>query len=482
MAKVTNKDARVKRSRARREKKLRNFRRRRDGIGSVESCERELSSRSGLCCYMEYLDPQGLLGFISEHFEHHRKSKKGLSLGSLVTQLLGFFADGTNTALSFFDVLKDDSSRFSLLGIEQGSAASSHTMKRFLKKFQLGDMRLFESIYLELFAWRLKVEQPKVLELCLDSVVYNNDDALKRHGCSPTYKKVKGFQPLNVLWNGYTAWSRFRSGSTHGNHGTAAATAIKQVTQKARSVLPNVQIIWRLDSGFFDQELFQLCNDLNTICIITGKMYNDVKEAVGNVAESAWRHLKKKNAHWRFAEISYMPKSWKPRIARTTTIYTSLVSNEHGQGVFSFERPDQVIVSNYDPANSSHRQCIGDIEQIVRLNHSRGADELVHRATKEMSGEKFPFKKFFANAAYYHFMVLAYNTFIAFQRDVVAPVIPELLRATPNTLRRRIIDIAGRIVRTARRTVLKVFAPKGATAELHRVWRFVVKLEPTFVT
>ena len=36
--------------------------------------------------------------------------------------------------------------------------------------------------------------------LGLDSVVLDNDEALKREGVHPTYRKVKGFEPLQLSW------------------------------------------------------------------------------------------------------------------------------------------------------------------------------------------------------------------------------------------------------------------------------------------
>ena len=54
-----------------------------------------------------------------------------------------------------------------------------------------------------LFIWRLSIEQPELIKLGIDTMVLDNDDALKREGVDPTYKKVKGFQPLQMYWGRY---------------------------------------------------------------------------------------------------------------------------------------------------------------------------------------------------------------------------------------------------------------------------------------
>ena len=44
------------------------------------------------------------------------------------------------------------------------------------------------------------MSKPPVVILGLDTMVMDNDDAPKRHGVKPTYKKVLGSQPLQMTW------------------------------------------------------------------------------------------------------------------------------------------------------------------------------------------------------------------------------------------------------------------------------------------
>ena len=43
----------------------------------------------------------------------------------------------------------------------------------------------------DLFLWRLEVTKPAVIELGIDTMVMDNDEAEVRHGVQPTYKKVE---------------------------------------------------------------------------------------------------------------------------------------------------------------------------------------------------------------------------------------------------------------------------------------------------
>src|SRR5512135_1116389 len=86
----------------------------------------------------------------------------------------------------------------------------------------------------EPFVWRLKTEQPKVIELTIDSMVMNNDDAEQRQGVSPTYKKVKGFQPLHVIWDGRIVDAVFRGGKKNGNSGNTVVNTLRAITSIIR--------------------------------------------------------------------------------------------------------------------------------------------------------------------------------------------------------------------------------------------------------
>ena len=98
--------------------------------------------------------------------------------------------DGTSRHITWFDHLKADEGYAGVIG--SSNLASSHTIKRLFSKFSFVRGFLFRRLLQHLFIWRLKITKPKVIMLGMDTMVLDNDDALKRHGVQPTYKKVKG--------------------------------------------------------------------------------------------------------------------------------------------------------------------------------------------------------------------------------------------------------------------------------------------------
>ena len=132
--------------------------------------------------------------------------------------MLCIFIDGTSRHLFWFDHLKRDEGYASLLVTNGQHLASSHSVKRFFGRFSFLRIYLFRQLLQRLFIWRLRKTRPAVIELDIDTMVLKNDDALKRHGVQPTYKKAKGFHPLQMNWGLYLVTAVFRGGRKHSNH------------------------------------------------------------------------------------------------------------------------------------------------------------------------------------------------------------------------------------------------------------------------
>jgi hypothetical protein len=94
---------------------------------------------------------------------------------------------------------------------------SSHAVKRFFKSFNWLCGGIFRRILKKMFIWRLKIEKPEEIIITIDTMVMDNDEAACREGVQPTYKKVKGFQPLQLIWKGKIIDAIFRGGKKHSN-------------------------------------------------------------------------------------------------------------------------------------------------------------------------------------------------------------------------------------------------------------------------
>ena len=94
------------------------------------------------------------------------------------------------------------------------------------------------------------------------------------------------------------------------------------------------------------------------------------------------------------------------------------------------------------------------INGLIACYHERGSDELANRALKDFGHEQLPLKRFAPNAAWYNMMLVGHFLLESFKKDFSAPVLS--VGSYACTVRRWLIDIAGKIVFHSEQTVLKV--------------------------
>lgn len=443
-------------------------------INIIEPTSDSMSNRGGLALFLRYIETIKFYGLVENTLGFFHKSSKGQVVPSLMKQIIAFFVDGTCTAISGFDALSKDNGYAAILEMEQSNLVSSHTIKRFFRKFIIMKHSILVKILHTLFVWRLNIECPDVILLDLDTMVLDNDDALKREGVNPTYKKKKGFQCLNITWEGRFITSLFRSGEKHSNHGDDVQRMVKKIVEMIRNKYKkDVPIILSSDSGFLSEENFEYFDDVLKIHFIcSGKMYTVIKEEVSPLEEADFKYYSNRKNTWAYHEFICGLGSWK---TEWRTIYTSLVDGD-GQIRMSFSRPDNVIHTNIGMDNEqddklresglySYLKC----ESIIELAHQRGTGELCHRSIKEFIGrEHLPFKKFAMNGAYYYIMLISHFLFETFKRDVGKDVVS--VGSYPNTTRRKLIDFAAKVVNTSGRTFLKVTYHIWESLNFERLW------------
>ena len=233
----------------------------------------------------------------------------------------------------------------------------------------------------------------------------------------------------------------------------------------------SVPIIVRMDAGFFDQKLMKALETLSVGYIIGGKLYGDIVEQADSAPEDAWWTYRNKNQKWRYLEMADCRTTWK-RYRRAIFCRTLA---EKGQCVLDFACTESIFYTNLSPysafseklAEEGHESYL-EAESIISLYHDRGCDELVHRALKEFKAEALPFKRFAPNAAFYYVMLLTFFLYEAFKEDVCDSVLEVTSYVT--RMRRQVIDIAAKIVRTGGKTILKVTAATDRALDLKTMW------------
>ncbi len=277
-------------------------------INKVEITNETLSGRGGLALFVKYLDNIGIYSIMPEKFAFIRVRNRGSDLNNIMKQLLCFFADGTSRHLNYFEQLMEDEGYTAVLENAKEQMISSHTVKRFFKKFLFPHQWIWRRILRELFMWRLKKAKPSQVDLTIDTMVMNNDEALKREGVKATYKKVKGYQPLQVIRERKIIDAIFRSGDKHSNYSDHVEKTIKQLVKLIRKrYKSDAIIVIKVDGGFFDEKLFKLLDQLGVKFVASAKKYEWVKQqlqATGNSGD--WSvYEKDKYTAWKYVGLNY---------------------------------------------------------------------------------------------------------------------------------------------------------------------------------
>jgi hypothetical protein len=105
---------------------------------------------------------------------------------------------------------------------------------------------------------------------------------------------------------------------------------------------------------------------------------------------------------------------------------------------------------------------------------------LPHRGLKDFGSEELPFQRFAANQAWYYMMLLSFFVFESFKEDTFKDIVPVTSYAT--TVRRKLIDLAAKIVRTSHECILKVSQAAMERLKLQTLWTRCQEASPIPLT
>lgn len=445
-------------------------------IKKIEITNDKISGRGGLAFYLRYVEQIGFYRLTEKILGHIHKSGKGLTLYQFIKQMLAYFIDGTYMSIESFNDKKQDKAYSALLENADDQMSSSHQIKRFFRKLMYMNIgnNIYREILHKLFIWRLRIEKPEIIILGVDTMVMDNNDAKKRQGVEPTYKKKKGYQPLHISWSSYLVDILFRPGSSHSNHGTDFTDSVRDIVEVIRKKYnAEVPIIAVCDSGFLDDKAFRCFEEeLKIGYVITGKMYDDIKNYIEKISSEQYKSYKG-NGIWNYIEFGNKLKSWD-KFRRT--IFTTLESDEDGQMILEFSRPDTILYTNIgqdaefiEKLKKAGKEEVLTADSIIQLAHQRGKDELIHRSIKELATkEQLPFKQMDMNRAYYYLLAISHFLFESYKRDVTYGVLP--IESYPNTFRRQLIDFAVKIVSHGGEIILKVTNEIKERLNIYNLW------------
>jgi hypothetical protein len=229
-----------------------------------------------------------------------------------------------------------------------------------------------------------------------------------------------------------------RSGNAYTANGTAEM--IKEIIANLKDEVED--IIFRMDSGYFSQEIAEVIEDAGYHYVIKAKEYSNMLDKIYSVPDIKWENIENSKQG---LFINIKPDKWT--IERNFAVVRQLKPEE-----------DRKQVSLIESTNYEHAMYVNNVnmelEELVKFYERRGnCENYIKESKYDMNIGSLKLKDFWANEAFFQLMMLVYNIFLLFKIDRLST---GEYRQWIKTFRLKYIFVAGKIIKTARQTILKL--------------------------
>ena len=329
------------------------------------------------------------------------------------------------------DVLRAGRTR-RLLG---GWAPAPSTLGTFLRAFTFGHVRQLDRLFGEALtrAWRAGAGPgDRRLTIDVDSFVGEVCGRLKQ-GAAFGYTHVLGYHPILATRaeTGEVLHLRLRKGSANTQRGIERFTD-ELIARVDRAGATGVKLL-RADSGFWKTKVFERLERAGWQYSIGVRMIKTIRAAIEQVDEQAWQTIDyPDDGEAQIAETTY---AGRRLIVRRTRLLGPQAKLWPDWRHFAFitNRAEEIAV-----VEAEHRQ--------------HAVVELVIRDLKDQALAHFPSGQFPANGAWTVIAALAHNLL----RWTELLGLPERAISAARTVRRRLLQLPGRLVSHAGRWALRL--------------------------
>ena len=261
-----------------------------------------------------------------------------------------------------------------------------------------------------------------------------------------TYLGDKGYMPMvgYLYETPICIYDEFREGNV------APAFGQKAFYLECKRRMPEGKVIryYRADSASYQAELFNQLEEDGVRFAITADQDKAVKREIEMIGQEEWKEPVR-GCGYELAETVHC-------MNETKKAFRLVVKREmRRQGEF-FEKGGPYF---YHAVATNWEEEEKDTEGVLKWHNQRGQAENFNKELKMGLGmERMPCGQTHANAVFFRIGVIAYNLFIGFKRLAC----PESWgKHTIATFRWKMVQVAGRIVKHAGETVLKLMIDLG---------------------
>lgn len=395
----------------------------------------------------------GLSAGLSEAMAPTKKRRRGHDRGRVLVDLAVMIADG-GEAISDLAVLRDQPGVF-------GDVASTPTAWRALEAVDDDALAGIAQARADARArvWRSGAD-PGFYVLDFDGTLIGSHS--EKEGAAPTYKRGFGFHPLLVFLDatGEALAGILRPGNA-GSNTTADHVALLGAALAQLPVDPgDVEVVARADSAALTHGFVNACRAAK----VRYSVGHDLTEAVRNACLAVPEH------RWRPAVTA---DGAAERHGAEVTEITDLIDLSRWpagtRAIARREDPHPGAQLTFTDADGHRFQVFitdlagADISYLEALQRGRGRAEKLICDAKDTGLANLPSADFAINAAWMTVALVAHDL-LAWTRLLCLD--GELARAEPKRLRYRLLHSAAVIVRSGRRSVLRIAAGWPWSSEL----------------
>lgn len=404
-------------------------------INKIEFKAKNLTSNAGLFLMLENTKNNGIFEMIENDLTFESASVNKIKMNHVKTMLSGHFI-GIDK-LERLKLLKNDP----LVREFDISVKEPETVSRFLSNFSFKTTQMFREINFKVFKKLLSKSGLTSITIDIDSSVINVEG--HQEGATKGYNPKKlGNRCYNVQFAFCDEFKAYVTGFVRsGNAYTAngAAELIKEIVATLKA--QNLEIFFRMDSGYFDEEIIETIESLGCKYLIKAKAYATL---VSQVTASSAVFLKGIDGR-ETAELLIKLDKWKKK---RRFVVSRVLKPEKERAQLSLLEGSEYdyffFVTNTDLES----------EAVVLSYEKRGnAENYIKEAKYDMSVGHLLLKSFWANEAVFQMMMLSYNLFLLFKFDYLD--VSEY-RQQIKTFRLKYVFLAAKIIKTARSVIMKL--------------------------
>jgi hypothetical protein len=238
-----------------------------------------------------------------------------------------------------------------------------------------------------------------------------------------------------------------RSGNTYTANG--AAEMIKEIVAQITCACgtgagktDDLEILFRMDSGYFDDDIIATIESAGCQYLIKGKEYPTLVSQVMNPSVIFVKGDEGRETTGLVTKLDTWDKDRRFVVSR-------VLKDEKDRKQMSFLEGEE-----YDYFFFGTNKSNLSSEEVVLFYEKRGnCENYIKEAKYDMAVGHLLLQSFWANEAIFQFMMLAYNLFLLFKMDFAKGT---EYRQQIKTFRLKYIFLAGKIIRTARSVIMKL--------------------------